>query len=517
MFKRSFAVLAVDVALIALSTVVALLLRDNLVVSLARVQGILPYLGMTVLAALIVLPLLGITRSVWRFSAMTDYLHMLAAVMLIVGVAVGCGFAFNRMDAVPRSLPILQAILMLTALVGARVASRLRHGARSRPVQFSPHAQPGTETVLIVGLGRLTDLFLASIAEFSEGRISIAGILASKSRHTGKLIHRYPVLGTPDEIASILSNLEIHGVLVDRVVVAMPFANLSDAARRALREIETGENVRVDYLAESLGLSARDGADAPLGDGEAESSSIPAAQVFVLPPAELVRMARRPYWRLKRAVDVAVATALLILLAPLIAAVAVIVMLDFGRPVTFSQRRPGLGGVPFRLVKFRTMGAPHDAAGNRILDADRSSAVGRFLRRTRLDELPQLVNVLVGDMSFIGPRPLLPVDQPAEYAARLLVRPGLTGWAQVVGGRTISAHDKAALDVWYIREASLGLDLRILFMTAWTILVGEKLAPTTIERAWGDLRSAGLVRSAAPGDRPSDDGGSGAVASIRAA
>ena len=96
------------------------------------------------------------------------------------------------------------------------------------------------------------------------------------------------------------------------------------------------------------------------------------------------------------------------------------------------------------------------------------------MRRTRLDELPQLINILLGQMSFIGPRPLLPVDQPADYAARLVVRPGLTGWAQVKGGRDISPADKAALDIWYVHNASLALDARILLNTVAMVLFGER-------------------------------------------
>ena len=121
--------------------------------------------------------------------------------------------------------------------------------------------------------------------------------------------------------------------------------------------------------------------------------------------------------------------------------------------------------------------------------------IGHFLRRSRLDELPQLFHILVGQMSFVGPRPLLPIDQPVGYAARLLVRPGLTGWAQVKGGRQISALDKAALDVWYVRHASLRLDLEILVRTALTLLLGERPHAGAIRQAWEE-RTPMSARSA---------------------
>ena len=117
---------------------------------------------------------------------------------------------------------------------------------------------------------------------------------------------------------------------------------------------------------------------------------------------------------------------------------AVLVGASVGLPVLFWQQRPGLGGRPFRVYKFRTMRAAHSSDGRRLSDKERVSQMGTLMRRLRLDELPQLFNIFRGDMSFIGPRPLLPCDQSDAYRARLLVRPGLTGWAQVVGGRDIS-------------------------------------------------------------------------------
>jgi hypothetical protein len=130
-----------------------------------------------------------------------------------------------------------------------------------------------------------------------------------------------------------------------------------------------------------------------------------------------------------------------------------------------------------------------------LSEAERQSRLGRFLRRIRLDELPQLYNILVGDMSFVGPRPLLPVDQSPAFAARLAVRPGLTGWAQIKGGRELSASDKAALDIWYVRDASLWLDLRILFGTVAVVYRGEETDFNAIRQAWRELRSCGTSRA----------------------
>jgi lipopolysaccharide/colanic/teichoic acid biosynthesis glycosyltransferase len=175
----------------------------------------------------------------------------------------------------------------------------------------------------------------------------------------------------------------------------------------------------------------------------------------------------RSYERLKRWIDVSVAAVGLVVLSPVIAAVALAVRRSLGRPVLFRQERPGLYGRPFTIVKFRTMrGAGPDGLG--APDGERLAPMGSFLRSSSLDELPELVNVLKGDMSLVGPRPLLMryLDRYSETQARRHeVRPGITGWAQVNGRNALTWEQKLELDVWYVDHRSLGLDLRILVRT----------------------------------------------------
>ena len=155
--------------------------------------------------------------------------------------------------------------------------------------------------------------------------------------------------------------------------------------------------------------------------------------------------------------------------------ITLLIAIDVGLPVVFWQSRPGRYGRPFKLYKFRTMRAPHDEQGNRIPDQHRVSKLGALLRLTRLDELPQLYNILVGEMSFVGPRPLLITDHEPGTHDRLLVRPGLTGWAQVNGGRKLAPEDKAALDIWYVAHLSLILDFRIVLRTLLLLYSGEQI------------------------------------------
>ena len=153
--------------------------------------------------------------------------------------------------------------------------------------------------------------------------------------------------------------------------------------------------------------------------------------------------------------------------------IAGIVLLDVGSPIFFWQRRVGINGQGFHVHKFRTLKPTYDDQGQIFSTIDRVSWAGALLRKFRLDELPQLLNVLVGDMSLIGPRPLLPHDQPSDATARLMVRPGITGWAQVNGGKSITPGEKNALDEWYVRNASFWLDLKIIGKTALFMLSGE--------------------------------------------
>lgn len=182
---------------------------------------------------------------------------------------------------------------------------------------------------------------------------------------------------------------------------------------------------------------------------------------------------------MKRLVDIVASLAMLVLLSPVIAAVAIAVRLDLGAPVLFRQVRPGLKGSPFTLYKFRTMRGPHSGEPGSDQDAQRLTAFGRRLRATSLDELPELWNVLRGDMSLVGPRPLLmrylPLYSP-EQMRRHDVRPGLTGWAQVNGRNALTWEEKFKLDVWYVDHRSISLDLRILLLTVAAVFRREGIS-----------------------------------------
>ncbi len=182
---------------------------------------------------------------------------------------------------------------------------------------------------------------------------------------------------------------------------------------------------------------------------------------------------------IKRAFDIVMSASALLLLAPVIGYVAWQINRQMGSPVLFRQARPGLNGKPFEMIKFRTMKDALDADGNPLPDSERLTAFGQFLRSSSLDELPELWNVLKGDMSLVGPRPLLMEYLPlysAEQCRRHDARPGITGWAQINGRNALSWEEKFKLDVWYVDNQSFWLDIKILFLTVKKVLVRDGIS-----------------------------------------
>lgn len=182
---------------------------------------------------------------------------------------------------------------------------------------------------------------------------------------------------------------------------------------------------------------------------------------------------------MKRFLDVLLAGIGIALLWPVMAATAVIVRLKIGRPALFCQLRPGLHGRPFHILKFRTMTDERDASGQLLPDEKRLNPLGRVLRRTSLDELPELINVLRGEMSLVGPRPLLMNYLPYysdRERLRHQVRPGITGWAQINGRNYIPWDERLAMDVWYVEHQSLWLDLKILALTIIKVIARDGVA-----------------------------------------
>ena len=465
--RRRLLLLGIDLFWVAISPFLALFIRDNFAPRDAALAAVVNYASFGLVAAAIVLPLAVLNRGLWRYTSLSDLLRVALAVTAIILLGLFATFAFSRLEDVPRSLPAIQWLVLVACMIGSRLAIRLWQERRQTRVAREV-SKAESQNVLLVGVGSLAELYLRSIDQFAAHHLAVVGILASGEELPGRQLRSYKVLGRPEELSEIARELEIHGAPLDRVVVATPREGLSSEALDALLALERSSPVKVDWLHEVLGFGVTSGQAAVVAEVAQEVTCDP--KLSALSTLSIGRYRRR-----KRVFDFVGSAVLVLLLAPVGAVVAALVALDAGLPVLFWQKRPGRDGRTFKLYKFRTMRGAHDRAGNRFPDEARSSRIGVWLRKTRLDELPQLYNILVGEMSFVGPRPLLPCDQPDNVSVRLGVRPGLTGLAQAYGERTMPPNDKNALDLWYIQNASFWLDIKIISRTAIVLLRGERL------------------------------------------
>lgn len=479
--------ISIDLLFVASATVIAVMLRGNFDTVSDSLLTLMPYTFISISCASVVFFSSGLDRTPWRYSTVSDHLQIIILSVLVILLALVVTFALNRLEPVARSLPVLQGALIVIVLVSSRSVARIWYARQIRingdSLNRNGYANTQSyETVLIVGVNTLTELFLLSVKELASKRVQVAGVLAEEPKMLGRVIQQKPILGTVEELQNVLQSLEVHGVSVNRIVVAIAANQLRRSSLESLFEVEKSSDIIVQFLSEQLGLEP-----SVLSDQERDSVPKHRAVSGSLINIDHSKSMLGSFWLGKRIVDVVGSALLIFALSPVAALIVSIVALDVGFPVIFWQQRPGLNGRPFKLYKFRTMRSPHDEHKRRIPDDQRSSSVGQILRRTRLDELPQLYNVLIGNMSLIGPRPLLPRDQSPDYAARLSVRPGITGWAQVNGGRIIAPSEKLMLDIWYVNHASFSLDFKIILRTVSMVLFGDRINVEAVKQARSDL------------------------------
>lgn len=496
---RRLSLISFDVAFVAAATLIAVALRGYFDTVPRSLVVLAPYTAISVGCAFAVFFVAGLDRTPWRYTSFAEHFQVILLTTLALVLALGLTFGLNRLTPVARSLPVVQGVLIVSFLIFARSAARFWYNRKIHSNGNGHICREPHETVLVAGLNTVSELFLLALKEFASQRIRVAGVLAEEPEMLGRAIQQTPVLGIVEDLRQVLQSLEVHGVLIDRIIVATPAHRLRSSALKSLFEVEKSSDIVIQFLPEQLGIEDRP--QAPTGSsGHKKPTSELDQRASLQLNLDRAYPQQSSFWVGKRTIDILAMAVLMLTLAPIALLVALVVAFDVGFPLIFWQQRPGLGGRPFKLYKFRTMRPPHDKSLRRIPDDERSSAVGQMLREHRLDELPQLFNVLMGDMSLVGPRPLLPRDQSPEYSVRLSIRPGMTGWAQVNGGRIISSSDKLILDVWYVNNASYFLDLKIVMLTIKMILLGERTNSEAIARARYelDLKNESRSRGSAP-------------------
>ncbi len=470
-------VAVLDVIWGGLSPAAAYLLRDG---AFLRPTGAALYCAISLIISVLIFQWFRTSSPISRFYSLRDARDLMMACVLIAALSAVTTFVVTRLEEAPRSIPILHLMVLACGLLGSRLLLRLRD-TRRRTQRVDATK---VEHVLIVEASRLAWFFSKMVEELAPGAYQIVAILDERPELKHRSLNGYPIIGTPTDLEKVVADYAMHGVYIDNVVLAAQPNDLSPAAWTEIRRVCQTLNIGLEILPERL-ISKEVPNNTAL-------SSVSTATGAVFARSNDLRL-NRPYWRVKRVIDVIVALTVAILLLPLIAAVTVLVLIDVGVPIVFWQQRVGRNGSPLHLYKFRTLHTLFDRATKERREAQEPSAIGRFLRRTRFDELPQLWNVLSGDMSLIGPRPLLPADQPDDFTIRLAVRPGLSGWAQVCGGNLISIDEKAALDEWYIRHASFGHDLNIIVRTTGMLLfTGDCRDENAIAAALRERQAAGI-------------------------
>ncbi len=462
-----------DTIVMMIAFPLAVLVRNDFQLEAWQIEP-LPYGTIIIFfASALVFSSLGLHRRIWSHISGNDLKEIAKAVTIVVMIFVAVMFLFGRMDGVPRgALPILWC-LAFAGLCGSRAlySSSKRVGLQD---QLPKGHDSDVVRILFVGDRSAAELVLSLLARENAARSEVVGLVAGRYL-TGRTLDGIPLMGGVEEIKFILAGLESRGLKPDRIIITSPHDELGLEQVDKLRQEAALANISVDDLPDLIRLTS----ESKITRKEPQSrtvADVPSTKQKV-PSYHVVR----------RLGDVLCSGITLAFLSPLMAILIIAVRVMAGPPVWFDQRRQGRNMKDFMLHKFRTMLDPITPDGRPLSDDERVTAIGKFLRHTRLDELPQLWNVFVGHMAIIGPRPLLPRDLPdvdeAMMSERFAVRPGITGWAQVNGGKKLTPEQKFALDLYYIRNASLLLDLKIILMTIRMMIFGEEINPVEIRRA----------------------------------
>jgi lipopolysaccharide/colanic/teichoic acid biosynthesis glycosyltransferase len=450
---------AFDVLWALISPLLALWIRNAPIMSsLEGWQPVALYCAIAFVSSLVAFLVFRTRDGMTHLFSVNEALEVTKAVLLSEFFTCLALFSLTRLEGIPRSTPLIHALLLTAGLLGARAFVRSVHSQRD--LASIAKVKAPVQHILLIGSNRLSALYVDFLRAYAPDRYRVIGLLDDRPEMIGRSVAGIRVLGPTTDLLPVVNEFKEHGISTDRIIVGGDSDSLSKEAMAEVADICAEYEIELDYVPRLVGLNSLQASDVQ-NQAEQEGSS----RILFVPS---------PYFRVKHYVDFCLSLLLIVVLLPVFLVIAAIVLLDVGSPIFFWQRRVGINGQGFHVHKFRTLKPTYDDQGQIFSTVDRVSWAGALLRKFRLDELPQLLNVLVGDMSLIGPRPLLPHDQPSDSTVRLMVRPGITGWAQVNGGKLITPAEKTALDEWYVRNASFWLDLKVIGKTIVFMLGGER-------------------------------------------
>jgi lipopolysaccharide/colanic/teichoic acid biosynthesis glycosyltransferase len=445
-----------DVAAGAVAPILAILIRNLTTVAPLDVGSLIFYSGVSAALSVWFFNVFRVAHGLSKYFSYRDAIGIAKASACAAAGAAAVSFTLTRLNDIPRSVPAIHFILLFSMLAGARLLRRsMAHRHNFGAAADIAHGDE--RSVILVGAGRLAWFYARLLDSFAIDNRRIAAVLDDDRKVHGRSVFGHVIVGGTPEAAALLDDFAMHGVNISGFIICERDQDRAYALRDRLEPLCAERGLRLELLAEQLGVFSH----------EAKETFSEAADISDSLP-------NIGYLRAKRVIDATLVSCAVIVCLPLFAIAGLLVLIDMGSPVIFWQRRIGREGRAVYVHKFKTMRNPIDNSGGLLSDNERRSRIGQFMRVTRLDELPQLYDVIKGDMGLVGPRPLLPADQPEGPSLRLAVAPGLTGWAQIHGGKLITAEEKNELDEWYVRNASLPLDIKIMLRTILIVLVGDK-------------------------------------------
>lgn len=400
-----------------------------------------------------------------------DVLSVTAATLCSVAASVYTVFSITRLDGIPRTVPVIYGLILIVGLISYRIVARSYYERSKTPHHdlFSYKTANDIRRVILIGVDQFS-IAAIKITEAQRPRTTqIIAAISPDNKHAGKSFGGVRILGDLSGLGALIDEYRIHGVEINEIWLSDNVAPIPP---------ETA--VFIENQCDSYGVKYRTIAEAFNLTPHISAASIPDHETSPLPAYA------NSYLMLKRPIDVICSIICLLALLPLYPIISLLVLLDVGTPILFWQQRTGWRAKTFLLYKFRTLRHADEGEGDAETDANRMTKIGFFLRTSRLDEIPQLLNIIVGDMSLIGPRPLLPRDEPRDNRLRLSIRPGVTGWAQVHGNNLLTPDERNALDCWYIKNAKIFVDLIIIYKTFLVVLHGTRRDENIIQSgvAW---------------------------------
>ena len=464
----------------AVSPLLALYVRGAYILSAEYAAIAAVYCGISFVFALTAFLAFRLNDGLSRYFSVHDAINILKASVAAGVMTAVVLFTFTRLEGIPRSTPLIYVFILATGLIVSRALAVLRDNKKDPSVHID---DTSAEHIIMIGANHLSALYIKLVRSYSPQRHRVIAVIDDELSLFGRRVVGVPVVSTTANINHTIEELEVHGITVDRVIVGGDDTLLSADALAEIRRVCSQHDIELQFVPHLIGLDSfkmKKRSATPLPDQVKSYVSLP------------------HYHSVKRVIDFVISATALIVLSPFLVMISILVLLDVGTPIVFWQQRVGRDGKSFLMYKFRTFHSPFDRHGRPLTGERRLSWIGRLLRNGRFDELPQLFNVLVGEMSLIGPRPLLPLDQPTNSQARLLARPGVTGWAQVNGGNLITNDEKGALDDWYVRHASLWLDLRVITLTIRFAFTGERRSEQALNKALQDQGSGHTLNKPPP-------------------